>query len=87
MLLMQDPLPSWQRRGSPLYKGADKLVRVDPEVDATDGFFIALFARQPDGKKARKWQLQGSAAAQDGTADVVTMQKARKKHKGKASTG
>lgn len=43
---VQDPFPSWKRRGHPLFKGTDKLVRVDPEADATDGFFIALFVRQ-----------------------------------------
>ena len=41
-----DPFPEWHRRGLiGSVEGAEKLVRVDPEADATDGFFIAVFER------------------------------------------
>ena len=42
-----DPFPSrWHRRGLPgTVAGAEKLVRVDPIEDGTDGFFLALFER------------------------------------------
>lgn len=36
-------LPKWQRRGFPLLPEADRLVRVDPTEDGTDGFFVACF--------------------------------------------
>lgn len=49
-LLLQDPFPGWKRRGHPLFKGAEKLVRVDPEADGTDGFFITLFERTVTAK-------------------------------------
>lgn len=41
-----DPFPEWSRRGiAGAMEGADKLVRVDPVADETDGFFIAVFER------------------------------------------
>ena len=41
-------LPSWPRRGLPdACEHSDRLLRVDPEHDLTDGFFIALFERRP----------------------------------------
>lgn len=41
-------LPSWPRRGLPdACEHSDRLLRVDPEHDLTDGFFIALFERIP----------------------------------------
>ena len=43
-----DPFPGWRRRGLPgSVEGAEKLVRVDPVEDATDGFFLAVFQRAP----------------------------------------
>jgi 25S rRNA (cytosine2278-C5)-methyltransferase len=40
-------LPKWYRRGlQELYPWVDKVVRVHPELDASDGFFVALFERQ-----------------------------------------
>ena len=39
-------LPQWHRRGlQGSYGWADKVVRVDPELDETDGFFVAVFVR------------------------------------------
>ena len=41
-----DPFPAWHRRGVPeTVEDADKLVRVDPNADQTDGFFIAVLER------------------------------------------
>ena len=41
-----DPFPSWHRRGVPgTMEDADKLVRVDPDADQTDGFFVAVLER------------------------------------------
>jgi len=41
-----DPFPEWHRRGiSGSVDGAERLVRVDPFEDKTDGFFIAVFER------------------------------------------
>lgn len=41
-----DPFPEWHRRGIPgSVDGAERLVRVDPFEDKTDGFFIAVFER------------------------------------------
>lgn len=47
---LADPFPAWPRRGVPgLVAGAEKLVRVDPDEDGTDGFFVALFVKD-DGR-------------------------------------
>lgn len=40
-----DPFPRWHRRGLPVTEGSEKLVRVDPYMDGTDGFFVAVFER------------------------------------------
>ena len=41
-----NPFPQWHRRGiAGSVEGAEKLVRVDPYEDETDGFFIAVFER------------------------------------------
>ena len=43
-------LPAWPRRGLPGHcKGHRKLLRVDPELDQTDGFFVCLLVRQRAG--------------------------------------
>ena len=42
---LQPALAAWPRRGLPMFEGCEKLVRVDQEKDATDGFFLALFER------------------------------------------
>eukprot|EP00884_Botryococcus_braunii_P014831 jgi/Botrbrau1/23349/Bobra.0051s0008.1 len=42
---LADPFPAWQRRGLPVLAGSRLLVRVDEELDGTDGFFIAVFER------------------------------------------
>lgn len=56
---LADPFPSWHRRGVPgLVEGAEKLVRVDPEEDGTDGFFVALFVRDGAGGEQQQEQEQ-----------------------------
>lgn len=40
-----DPFPEWKERGIGTVKGAEKLIRVDPIKEQTDGFFIAVFER------------------------------------------
>lgn len=40
-------LPFWHRRGlTTLFPWGDKVVRVHPELDGGDGFFVAVFDRQ-----------------------------------------
>ena len=43
---LEKALPQWPRRGFPLFEGCEKLVRVNPNRDNTEGFFLALFTRQ-----------------------------------------
>jgi putative methyltransferase len=46
---LADPFPGWHRRGLPgSVAGAEKLVRVDPIEDGTDGFFLAVFVKATD---------------------------------------
>lgn len=40
-----DPFPTWHRRGIPVVDGSEKLIRTDPYLDGTDGFFVAVFER------------------------------------------
>ncbi|KAL6604592.1 hypothetical protein ACP70R_043019 [Stipagrostis hirtigluma subsp. patula] len=42
------PFPQWHRRGLPVFKGSEHLLRTDPE-DGLEGFFISLFVRKPAG--------------------------------------
>jgi putative methyltransferase len=73
-------LPTWPRRGAAfdaLLKGhTDRLVRALPELDRTNGFFVALFVRsaapaatnrQPRGKKRKEPPV---AAVGDDTIDA-----------------
>jgi putative methyltransferase len=46
---VQDPFPGWHRRGLPLWPGCDKLLRVDPLNDGTEGFFVAVLERGGGG--------------------------------------
>lgn len=39
------PFPQWRRRGLPVFKGSEHLLRTDPD-DGLEGFFIALFVRK-----------------------------------------
>lgn len=51
---LADPFPAWPRRGRPgSVAGAERLVRVDPDLDGTDGFFVALFERAGADADAR----------------------------------
>lgn len=44
---LQKALPQWPRRGLPgTYEWADHVVRVHPDLDGTDGFFLALFVQR-----------------------------------------
>lgn len=48
-----DPFPLWKRRGLPgTVACAEKLVRVDPVEDGTDGFFLAVFERMQTDSSA-----------------------------------
>eukprot|EP00798_Chlamydomonas_sp_ICE-L_P032148 gene32148-16678_t len=47
-----DPFPAWPRRGEPLFEGAENLIRTDPHLDGTDGFFVAVFERCDGTMKA-----------------------------------
>ncbi|XP_010091968.2 probable 28S rRNA (cytosine-C(5))-methyltransferase [Morus notabilis] len=42
---LEAPFPRWQRRGLPVFEGAENLLRTDP-VEDKEGFFIALFVRE-----------------------------------------
>jgi len=42
---LQRCLPQWHRRGNPKIEGAENCVRVDPEGDMMNGFFVACFER------------------------------------------
>lgn len=42
--MLGDALPGWHRRG--VGTGGEKMVRVDPKLDASHGFFVALFVRK-----------------------------------------
>ncbi|KAK9857580.1 hypothetical protein WJX84_008181 [Apatococcus fuscideae] len=42
---LQDPFPSWPRRGHREFLQSDLMIRADPKLDHTDGFFLALFVR------------------------------------------
>ncbi|KAG6591478.1 25S rRNA (cytosine-C(5))-methyltransferase NSUN5, partial [Cucurbita argyrosperma subsp. sororia] len=42
---LETPFPHWQRRGHPVFAGANHLLRTDPLEDK-EGFFIALFKKQ-----------------------------------------
>ena len=47
---LRDPFPGWPRRGvAGAVADADKLVRVDPDLDGTDGFFVALWVKDGSG--------------------------------------
>ena len=59
---LADPFPGWHRRGRALVPGADRLVRVDPDLDGTDGFFIALFERSEMERGDEEGGYQGAAA-------------------------
>ncbi|XP_050364449.1 25S rRNA (cytosine-C(5))-methyltransferase NSUN5 [Argentina anserina] len=42
---LETAFPKWHRRGLPVFKGAERLLRTDPVQDK-EGFFIALFVRK-----------------------------------------
>ncbi|CAK9317335.1 unnamed protein product [Citrullus colocynthis] len=42
---LETPFPQWQRRGLPVFAGANHLLRTDP-VEDKEGFFIALFKKK-----------------------------------------
>lgn len=45
-LYLDHALPFWHRRGlTALFPWAEKVVRVHPELDGGDGFFVAVFQR------------------------------------------
>lgn len=79
---LADPFPAWHRRGvAGLVEGAEKLVRVDPDEDGTDGFFVALFVR--DGEGGGK----GEQRQQQEVQQEKQQQRRKKKRKQKESGG
>ncbi|KAF8073135.1 NSUN5 [Scenedesmus sp. PABB004] len=83
-LCLADPFPAWPRRGLPgSVPGAELLVRTDPREDGTDGFFVAVFERQPP-EKAEQPQAQqgeqqrGTQQAQQQQGEQQQRQPARK---------
>lgn len=49
---LEHALPFWKRRGlTSAFPQAHKLVRVHPDLDGSDGFFVAVFARAYDSGK------------------------------------
>lgn len=60
---LKDPFPSWHRRGLPVVAGAEKLVRVDPEDDQTDGFFIAVFHKHSSSSLSHRRPSAGKKDA------------------------
>ena len=72
---LEDPFPAWPRRGlASLVAGADRLVRVDPDEDGTDGFFVAVFAKQAASSG-------GAAAVAAAAAPAQQAKKRRTKQK------
>ena len=84
---LEDPFPAWHRRGvAGLVEGADRLVRVDPDEDGTDGFFVAVFARQAvgggGGSSGGGGGAGGAAAAAGAAGAAQQAKKRRQKQKG-----
>ena len=74
---LEAPFPSWPRRGvAGLVDGAEKLVRVDPDEDGTDGFFVALFVR--DGQPGGDSSGEAAAAAEQQHAGKRQLKKQKK---------
>lgn len=44
--LVENPLPTWTRRGMDTYPFGEHLIRADPVQDGMHGFFVALFERK-----------------------------------------
>lgn len=47
-------LPSWPRRGDADFDFSDLVIRCDPQKDLCNGFFVAVFERISEKKKAKK---------------------------------
>jgi hypothetical protein len=78
---LEDPFPAWHRRGvEGLVAGAGRLVRVDPDEDGTDGFFVALFAKQGAGGGGSTTGGCGSGGAA-ATAAAGAAQQAKKRRR------
>ncbi len=84
---LADPFPAWHRRGvAGLVEGAQHLVRVDPDEDGTDGFFVALFVRDGEGGGGSGEQ-QGRQQEQEQRQQQQEQQRRRKKKKQKQKGG
>lgn len=63
-----DPFPTWPRRGLPGLLPADadaaKLVRTDPYLDGTDGFFVAVFERRRQTQQQQQQPVESSSPKQ-----------------------
>lgn len=72
---LADPFPTWHRRGLPVVKGAELLVRTDAHADGTDGFFVAVFERSPEQ------QQQQPAGEQQQQQQAPRKKKKKDKHR------
>uniref|UniRef100_A0A6A7G4M0 28S rRNA (Cytosine-C(5))-methyltransferase n=1 Tax=Hirondellea gigas TaxID=1518452 RepID=A0A6A7G4M0_9CRUS len=45
---LANALPNWERRGLPIFDGADHVVRVSARNDLAQGFFVACFVRKSE---------------------------------------
>lgn len=74
---LEAAFPTWPRRGvAGLVEGAERLVRVDPDLDGTDGFFVAVFAKAEGGQEGGGGV---SAADQEQRASPAAARKRKKK--------
>lgn len=87
---LADPFPVWHRRGRAGVPGAERLIRVDPDLDGTDGFFVALFERDEEegeeegGRQAAAAEGEHEPAA---AAAAGTLTKAGSAASGRAGKG
>lgn len=85
---LADPFPAWPRRGvAGLVEGAEKLVRVDPDEDGTDGFFVALFVRDGEGGGEGEQRQRQEGQQEKQQQQQGQQQRRKKKRKQKESGG
>lgn len=78
-----DPFPSWHRRGLPVVKGAELLVRTNAHADGTDGFFVAVFERSGEGGVQQQQQQEAVEVLQQQQQELEGQQESRLKKKQK----
>ena len=81
---LEEALPRWHRRGRPgaglSAADAAKVVRADPALDDTIGFFVALFTRRPSAKRPRDDEEEEAEAEEEKEASS-SLRNARRKLK------